>query len=93
MKKRYIVSICVIATFLIGIGVILILDRNVEIKTVKLLQYDDNKNEITIEIEKTKNILPFSYECILKTSDKVSPLLSPTILLFSSILAIFSSST
>lgn len=71
MKKRYIVLICVIVTFLIGIGVILILDRKVNIKTVKLLKYDDNKNEITIEIEKDKNILPFSYECILKSSDEV----------------------
>lgn len=71
MKKRYIVLVSVIVTFFIGICVILILDKNVKIKTVELLKYDSDKHEITIEIEKDKNILPFSYECILKSSDEV----------------------
>lgn len=54
MKKRYIFNLCNIYFFSIGTNSILY--KNPNIKTVKLLKYDNTKNEITIEIEKEKNI-------------------------------------
>lgn len=71
MKKRYIVIIILSILVFISFIFICLIDRKVEIKSIKLLNYNSDKKEITIEIEKEKNILPFNYKCKIKTDNNV----------------------
>lgn len=70
MKRRYIVLLCLLGFLVISFGILIFIDRNIKIKSIKLLNYDSNNKEITIEIEKEKNIIPINYKCVLKTSEE-----------------------